>query len=124
MPRSIEGMIRKAYPSRVQVIPRTKKVDSINAGRVFLSKCFFDEDRCLDGINSLRHYRYKVENGQLKSEPLHDWASDGADAFATLALAQAGPKTDNDRISDRLAAGRAKFLEKTAEVAGSLGWMR
>ena len=34
----------------------------------------------------LRHYRYKVVDGQVSNVPLHDAASDGADAFRYLGI--------------------------------------
>jgi phage terminase large subunit len=50
---------------------------------------WFDADKCTDGLNHLRRYRYDVdpETGQFSKEPLHDDASHAADAFRYLAVA-------------------------------------
>lgn len=37
------------------------------AARTIFGKCFFDTEKCADGIQALRHYRYEVE--QAKSDP-------------------------------------------------------
>jgi hypothetical protein len=49
----------------------------------------FDAKKCEHGIDSLRNYRREWDDRlkTYKQRPLHDWASDGADAFRTLAVA-------------------------------------
>jgi hypothetical protein len=46
---------------------------------------WFDKDKCERGIDCLRMYRaeYDDKNQVLKTRPLHDWASHGADAMRT-----------------------------------------
>lgn len=76
------------------VIPRTSLEDGIHAARLLLPKCYFDEVKCEAGLEALTHYRWGF-NEQLKenkNEPVHDWASHGADAFRYLALRQSTPK--------------------------------
>jgi hypothetical protein len=49
---------------------------------------WFDRDKCTDGLQALRHYRYDVDNnGQFLRNPLHDDASHGADALRACAVA-------------------------------------
>lgn len=64
------------------------KEDGIEAGRVFLHRCVFDEKHCEEGIAGLEAYRkeWDQERGVWKDIPLHDWASHPADAFQNLAL--------------------------------------
>lgn len=62
-----------------------------------LPQCWFDEEKCEDGIEALEHYR-RTYNEELKiymEKPLHDWASHPADSFRylTKALEQVHRKT-------------------------------
>lgn len=71
------------------IIPRIEdKADAIDAARQFLGMCWFDEKNCEQGIRCLDNYRKKW-NEQLATwsrEPLHNWASHGADSFMTGAM--------------------------------------
>ena len=62
-------------------------MDAINAARRFLGICWFDEEKCGQGIERMEAYRKKWnENlGVYEDKPLHDINSNGADAFQTLA---------------------------------------
>jgi phage terminase large subunit len=48
--------------------------------------CWFDEAKCADGLQSLRHYKfeYDQEKNRWGESPAHDWASHGADAFMAI----------------------------------------
>jgi phage terminase large subunit len=87
-PRTIAKQVEDAG-YRVEVVPVTRKVDQINAARTVFPRCYFDADRCADGLNALRRYRYAVnpETGQWSKEPLHDDSSHAADAFLGFAMA-------------------------------------
>jgi hypothetical protein len=68
-----------------EVAPALPLADGIEAVRAALPRCVFDEERCAEGIRALEHYR-KEWNEALsvyRNQPLHDWASHGADAFRT-----------------------------------------
>lgn len=73
----------------VRVVPRTASVpNDINEVRKVIPLCFFDAEKCAHGIDALRSYR-RVWDEKLKAyrdAPLHDWASDPADAFRTFAM--------------------------------------
>jgi len=60
----------------------------INSARKLIVKSVFDETRCERGIDGLRNYRRQWDDDakQYRQKPLHDWASDPADAFRTLAV--------------------------------------
>jgi phage terminase large subunit len=90
--RSVEDMMRAAG-RKVQITPQLSVADGINAARTVFGRCYFDQAKCADGLQALRHYRYDTdENGQFKLTPLHDWASDGADAFRYFAVAMKEPR--------------------------------
>lgn len=131
--RSIEEIVRHAGYD-VKIVPKLSVVDGINAARVVFPNCYFDEENCADGLTALRRYRYKVTDGQLSNDPLHDAASDGADAFRYFALSCGVPRSDSSGVSDRLAqidAARLAAREREAATTGlsgrlrraALGWM-
>lgn len=69
------------------VLPRTKVEDGIQAVRQLIPRCNFDALRCQLGVEALRHYRreWDAKKKVFSDRPLHDWASNGADAFRVLA---------------------------------------
>lgn len=86
--RTIAQQMRAAG-FRVEIVPKIGIADGINAARTIFGSCWFDADKCADGLQALRHYRYEKDDdlNTYKRQPLHDWASHGADAFRYLALA-------------------------------------
>jgi phage terminase large subunit len=85
--RSIEEIARAAG-WRVRVVPNLSVADGINAVRTLFPNLWFDRERCSDGLQALRHYRYDLDpNGQFSRSPLHDQASHGADALRYVAVA-------------------------------------
>lgn len=97
--RSIEDIMRAAG-NKVRVIPRTSIVDSINAARTVFANCWFDRDLCADGLQCLRHYQYEVDPDTrlFSKNPLHNWASHGADAFRMLGLMVKEPRRPRKNI--------------------------
>jgi len=73
-------------PSRVLKLHNV--ADGINAVRMVLPRCWFDATKCAAGIRALRNYRREWnENAQTwRSQPVHDFASHGADSFRYLCL--------------------------------------
>lgn len=71
----------------VVVVPRVQdKKLGLKATREIFPRCYFDELKCADGLQSLRRYRYdKTDQGQFSQNPLHDENSHGADAFEQFA---------------------------------------
>jgi phage terminase large subunit len=111
--RSIEQMMR-GLGRTVHVQPRSSISDGINAVRSVFPNCWFDEAKCSDGLQALRHYRYKVdpENGQFSKEPLHDENSHAADAFRGLAMSLVAKTPKKPRTYERPSYG-----------AAATGWM-
>jgi hypothetical protein len=71
-----------------QVVTKLPKEEQINAARDFIQYCWFHESRCDGGIKGLENYRkeWDDKNGCYKNKPLHNWASNPADAFMILAV--------------------------------------
>ena len=86
----------RAAGFKVRITPKTSIVVGINAARSIFSNCWFDNEKCADGIQCLRNYCYEVdeETKQYSKEPLHNWASHGADAFRYFAVAIKEPKNE------------------------------
>jgi phage terminase large subunit len=85
--RSIEEMMRAAGRN-VRIVPKLSVADGINAARTVFANCWFDAEKCADGLQCLRRYRYDVDQqtGQFSKTPLHDQASHGADAWRYLSI--------------------------------------
>jgi phage terminase large subunit len=66
-----------------EIVPRTKISDRINAARMVLPRCRFHSVECARGLDALRAWEFKFdeERKTLSAEPLHNWASHGADAY-------------------------------------------
>lgn len=95
-----------------RVVPRIPdKQMAIEAARNWLPMCWFDETNCARGLTCLENYRkeWDERRATFRSDPLHDWASHGADAFMTGACGftpEAIPDT-RDRYSKRKNSGSA-----------------
>jgi hypothetical protein len=63
--------------------------DGIERTRGLFHRCWFDQEKCKQGIDALENYHkpYKDKLGTYGDKPVHDWASHGADAFRYLSLA-------------------------------------
>lgn len=85
--RSIADIMRAAKRD-VTVLPKVSITEGINAARIIFPAVWFDADKCADGLQCLRRYRYDVDEvtGQYSKTPLHDENSHAADAFRYLAM--------------------------------------
>lgn len=81
---SLEGLGIRPITAGVKNDP----VERINAVRMMLPKCVFDERNCKRGIEVLKNYRreYDDKRKTFRATPLHDWSSHGADAFGEFAV--------------------------------------
>jgi hypothetical protein len=70
-------------------VPNHKIADGINAARLLLQHCHFDELNCEQGLNALRSYQREWDDTKrvFRKTPLHNWASHAADSFRYLAMA-------------------------------------
>lgn len=95
--KSIEMIMREAYPQTVRLVAKMLKADTINAGRTLFPTARFDAEKCDEGLRALRMYQWGPlpASGVLKREPLHDAASHGADAYGYAALVIRQPKVDS-----------------------------
>jgi phage terminase large subunit len=75
----------------IVIVPNIGVQDGIQAARRALARCWFDQERTEPGIEALRQYQreWDDERKVFRVSPLHNWASDPADAFRMLAVAWA-----------------------------------
>jgi phage terminase large subunit len=110
---SIAASMELLGMQNVRVVPRTLSVaNDINEVRKVLPICYFDAEKCAQGIDGLRSYRreWDEKNKCYKDRPLHDWASNPSDAFRTFAM---GKPRDvaviwDDDYEDAVSDGRSR----------------
>lgn len=70
------------------VAPNLSIEEGIHSTRQILHRCWFDAERCKEGLKSLRNYRKEFDEskGVYKNNPLHDWTSHFSDAFRYFAI--------------------------------------
>ena len=120
--KSIQQQMLDQGVGRVVIAKRLDHVDGIQAARATLPYCWFDEDRCREGLNALRNYHYEWDDQKRRfgSMPVHDWASHGASAFRTLSLSWRAPKPGQGpapTLTDQLLARPSFGLLKKAHFA-------
>jgi phage terminase large subunit len=85
--RTYEEHLNIAGLRRTQVLPQTSSLmTDIDGVRRFIPLCWFDQDRCADGLKALGAYRTEMDykSRTPKLQPVHDWSSHGADSFRAL----------------------------------------
>jgi phage terminase large subunit len=100
--KSVEELMRAAGMN-VRIVPRLSIADGINAARTIFPQCYFDAEKCADGLQALRHYRYGeiAKLGTPTREPLHDEHSHAADAFRQFAVSIKPPKPEERKPPPR-----------------------
>ncbi len=70
------------------IVDRHDRQDGIQAARPFLQRCWFDRNKTERGRLALvsYHYQWDEKRVMFSTEPYHDWASNGSDAFRYLAV--------------------------------------
>jgi hypothetical protein len=97
-----------------EIVPRTQvKQDSIDQARLLFPVLKIDQHRCAQGIDALINYRkrFNEEFQAFSDEPVHDWASHGADAFQGIAI------TNHDAIKPDHAPSQEAAMERAEEAA-------
>jgi len=95
-----------------RLVKRHTLEDRIENVRSVLPVTIFDELKCKLGIDCMRAY-HKEKNkktGDWQKEPVHDWASHGADAFGNFAMA--GKRGINTAMTDYYKTG-APLIKST-----------
>lgn len=95
---SAEGLFGAA---NLAVVPKVGREDGINAVRLILPKCYFDQTKCADGIKALQNYHRQWDDKlqEFKNQPVHDWSSHPADAFRYFAVGLTMPREKSHKQS-------------------------
>ncbi len=66
----------------------SSKKAGIDQTRLYMPKCYFDQENCREGLEALEafHYEYDEKHGMYKDTPEHDWSSHGSEAFIYSAI--------------------------------------
>lgn len=94
----VDVFLNSKLAKNYRVVPQTKIADRINAARIFARRCEWSAAGCALGLMRLRDWKFKydVEKKTYSTEPDHDDASHGGDAFSyvAVALGEHVPKTE------------------------------
>ena len=120
--RSIEEQFR-SLNWKTRIVPELGLMDGIQAARLTLEDCFFDE-KCREGIETLKQYQreYDEDKRCFRDKPRHDWTSHYADSFRYACLVwreemkpkePPAPRWPQDRTIDEIikAHKRLKYEE-------------
>lgn len=82
-------VLRKLMPGEdIRVVPKLDLADGIESCRNFLTTCWIDVEHCTGLVDALDAYQREPDTtrGGFYDRPLHNWASDPADAMRYLAV--------------------------------------
>jgi hypothetical protein len=84
----IEQMAVGLGINNLAIVPSLTIQDGLQAVRMALPRCWFDAEKCADGIEALRQYQreYNEDTKAFRQSPKHDWTSHAADAMRMLAI--------------------------------------
>jgi phage terminase large subunit len=101
--RTMREIVATSFPSTdVRVLDNF--AGAINVGiqavRNVFPLCYFDKEKCADGLRALRYYHYKVDpdTGRFSKNPDHDFNADAADSFRYCAMAMEEPMIQRKKI--------------------------
>lgn len=93
---SAQSILEGLKVKNVEIVPRVMSLSvGIDKTRAAMTSAVrIDEAGCIEGIRCLDSYQYEWDEkrGQWKTEPLHNWASNGSDAFRQWAQGYQAPK--------------------------------
>ena len=94
---------------RPHIVPEMSLQDGIEAARLVLNKCWFDESKTYDGLDHLRAYmrEWDERTQTYRNKPKHDQHSHAADSFRYLALA-ARPVKGKPQQASKISTQEAK----------------
>ncbi len=85
----------------ITVVPRVRHLnEGIEQTRRAFAGCWFEQDRCEQGLEALANYerKYDDENDTHSETPIHNWASNGADAFRQFGQGYQGSTNEWERF--------------------------
>lgn len=101
---SMEVFIRAFGIEHVAPIPVSTHSDQINAARITMDQCEFNETECIEGLDALRGWQFtwNDETRSFSRDFKHDFASHGSQSFAYgCQVMKATPSDDMRRPAER-----------------------
>jgi hypothetical protein len=99
MGKSLQDQAHAVFTwDKVSITPSLSIQDGIKAARQLLRTIVID-DKARQGYDALKEYVYKYDekNKVLSVSPLHNWASNAADAFRYMAIAYETPRKEQPK---------------------------
>jgi hypothetical protein len=114
----VETMLNLGMKPRV--VPMHGIMDGINAARMTIPRCWFDESRCRDGVEALKQYQteFDEKTRAFRDTPKHDWTSHTADAWRYLSMAWREITAESKPKDPYAELLRPRTI---AEIVGSIG---
>ena len=86
---------------RPNLVPEMSLQDGIEAARLTIPSCYFDEEATYEGLEHLRAYmrEWDEKTQTYRNKPKHDQHSHGADSFRYLALAAKPVSRKSSRVT-------------------------
>lgn len=99
--------IAKGLGIKFDKTPNISIMDGIEALRMLMPRMWFHKTNCKQGIRALKEYKkeYDQKRHCYKDNPLHDWASHGADAARYLGVAWRDKVDNSNKPSQRKMPG-------------------
>lgn len=96
--------------------------EGIDAVRHVLRRCWFDSEKCLQGIKSLESYRrqWNESQGCWSSKPHHDQFSHGADSFRMMAVGLSRVEKSGEPVDARSLGHSALRPQMGSQYSGSM----
>jgi len=90
---------------KFEIVKKLSIEDGIEAVRDIIPKCYFDVTRCKRGIDTLLNYHKQWDEKRrcFGNQPVHDWSSNGADAFRYFAVGYEAPRPPVRAVSPKQA---------------------
>lgn len=105
--KTIEEVLR-GFNFQTVICPNIPIIDGINTVRAAFGKCWFDAEKCSDGLKFLRAYRENYDDKlRISRGALHDENSHAADAFRYLCVGRKDPNIGIQRQQKMLEAAQA-----------------
>ena len=84
----VPELYEDGYILPIRLTPKLSIQHGIDAGRQFLKRAYVDMDNCESGMDAMRSYRrqWHEHTKSFSDTPLHDWSSNGADAWRYMAI--------------------------------------
>lgn len=113
-----EQIFRNHGARNISIVPKVgTKREGINAARMIFAMCEFHAEKCKRGLKALANYQRKwdAKNNVFQDNPLHNWASNGADAFQQFGLGARQDSRDGSQFIEEITSSKKRGPEAEME---------